>query len=41
MKPFVVTNTDHLSISDFVFTFGRLFQLMKTVRMQQFAKPIL
>lgn len=41
MKAFVINKTDHLSISDFVFTFGNMFKMTKTVRLQQYAKPII
>ena len=41
MKAFVVDKTDHLSVSDFVFTFGNMFKMSKTVRLQQYAKPIM
>lgn len=41
IKPFLITKTDHLSISDFVFTFGNFFKLSKTVKLQEYAKPII
>jgi hypothetical protein len=41
MKAFMIEKTDHLCVSDFVFTFGNMFKLMKTVRMQEYGKAIL
>jgi hypothetical protein len=41
MKAFMIEKTDHLCVSDFVFTFGNLFKLLKTVRMQEYGKPIM
>ena len=40
-KAFTISKTDHLCVSDFVFTFGTLFKLMKTVKMQEEGKAIL
>lgn len=37
----MITKTDHLAISDFVFTFGRLFKVMKVVNLQELCKPII
>lgn len=41
MKAFMIEKTDHLCVSDFVFTFGSMFKLLKTVRMQEYGKAIL
>jgi hypothetical protein len=40
-KAFMVSKTDHLCVSDFVFTLGSLFKFMKTVKMQEQGKAIL
>lgn len=41
MKAFMITKTDHLAVTDFVFAFGSIFSLMKIVKLQKYAKPIL
>jgi hypothetical protein len=41
MKAFVVTKTDHLSTSDFVFTLGNILSLINTVKLQSLSIPII
>lgn len=41
MKTFMIEKTDHLCVSDFVFTFGSLFKLAKIVKMQECGKAII
>lgn len=41
MQAFMISQTDHLCVSDFVFTFGNMFKLTKTVKRQEEGKRIL
>ena len=41
LKAFVVKKTDHISTSDFAFTFGNIMKLLKTINLQEYTIPIL
>jgi hypothetical protein len=41
IKAFMITKTDHLSTSDFVFALGSILSLMNTVKLQALAIPVM
>lgn len=41
LKAFMMKKTDHLSTSDFAFTFGNLLRLTKTLNLQEYTIPII
>lgn len=41
LKAFVIKKTDHISTSDFAFTFGNILKLTKTVSLQEYTIPII
>lgn len=41
LKAVMIKRTDHITISDFAFTFGNLMKLTKTIALQEHTVPVI